>query len=381
MQAMDLTTLAAALMFALGLLATDSVLHSGSVAVEVAAPADVYRQVIDQQTLEGAFTTQLDRIANTISVVNPPEIRSSRDEGIGMTLAEAASVKSLAFALQRQIGYSPDRLRFALFMEGGALRGVVSGFGHARGAFSQEFVPEKDEKLMNFVQRSAIWGGSQLAPYTTALFLLQSHAGDGDLRDVVALAEHAMAMLPPAPISRERAEFQNLLGLVDLFHNDPAASREHFQAGAKAWPEGPVPELNIAFTEIQVDEYAAAAARVRALLARMPPTTHKAVLGTAHMELGAALMGLRDWDAADAALARALEINPDNSSTPDLWAQLKAQRGDAAGAERLRRIAQQNTAAFENFGEMAALYFELSWRNDEPVLRSKFGNPGVVAFH
>ena len=52
---MDLTTWAAAVLVVFSLLATDAVLHSGSVVVEVAAPADIYAKVIDQQSLEEGF--------------------------------------------------------------------------------------------------------------------------------------------------------------------------------------------------------------------------------------------------------------------------------------------------------------------------------------
>ena len=61
-------------------------------------------------------------------MLTPPEIRASDDdEGIGMVVAETVNLKTLAFALQRQIGYGPDHLRFALFTEDGWLHGEVSG--------------------------------------------------------------------------------------------------------------------------------------------------------------------------------------------------------------------------------------------------------------
>jgi len=377
---MDLTTLTAALLVAFGLLATDAILHSGSVAVEVAAPSDVYKKLIDHDSLEKVFSTQLDHIAGAISMVNTPEIRSTSAEGIGMVLAASVNLKPLAFALQRQMGYNPDRLRLALFRQDTALHGVVSGYGHWHGAFTQDFAPDNDEKLVDFIQRCAIWGASQLAPYTTALYLLQRHTTDGDFREVIALAGHALATMPPAPVSEERAELENLLGLVQLFRNDPRAARRYFDAAAAASPNGPVPVLNIAFTEIQMDADQAAAARMRSLIATMPHTP-KPVIATAHMTLAAALMGLRDFDGAEAELAAALEVNPNSASAPELWAELKATRGDAAGAARLDRQALQNASAFENYGELAALYFHLSWRHNESVTRSKFAIPALMSVH
>ena len=377
---MDLTTLTAVLMMAFGLLATDAVLHSGSIAVEVAAPSDIYKRVIDQQSLERVFSAQLDHIAGAISMVNTPEIRPTSAEGIGMVLAGSVNLKPLAFSLQRQMGYNPDRLRFALFRQEGEMRGVVSGYSHTHGAFSQDFAPDRDEKLMDFIQRCAIWGASQVAPYTTALYVLQRHTADNDFREVVALAGHALATMPPSPVSEERFELENLLGLVQLFHNDPRAARRYFEAAAIASPTSPVPVLNIAFTEIQMDADQSAANRIRALLANMPHT-HKVVVATAHMTLAAALMGMNDLDGAEAELAAALRISPTNSSAPELWAELKTLRGDTAGAERLDHLALQNASAFENFGELAALYFRLSWRHNESVIRSKFAYPGLVSVH
>lgn len=297
-----------------------------------------------------------------------------------MTLAASANVRPLAFAMQRQFGYASDRLRLSLLQDKGTLRGVVSGYGHNRGTFSHDLIPEKDEKLVTFIERCATWGASQLARYSTGLYLLQRHAGDGDFRDVEALASSILAGLPPAPVNEERAEFENLLGLVALFRNDPHAAQKHFEIAVAAGPDDPVPTLNLAFTEIQLDANEAAAARVRALLANMP-STFKVVQASAHMTLAAALLGMHDFDGADAELAKATALAPNSSAIPELWAEVKETRGDHEAANRLRQTALFNTTSFENFGEMAVLYFHLSWKNNEPVTRSKFSNPAFVEFH
>ena len=381
---MDITTLAVAVLVAFGLLATDAVLRSGSVTVQVAAPEYVFKRMIDERSLETVFSTRLEHIAATVSVAKAPEIRSSQAQGIGMTLAEAVNVKPLAFALQRQFGIIPDDLRFALFMEGGSLHGVVSGLSRATGAFTQEFDPEKDEKLVDFIERCATWGASQLAPYTTALYMLQHHRGGDDFREVVALSARTLATLPPGPVNEDRSQFENLLGLVQLFRNDPRKARRYFLAAAAASPESPVPVLNIAFTEIQLDENAAAAARMRALLASersllgSVSRTHLSVMAAAHMTLAAALMGLHEFDAAEKELQLALDSNPESLTAMELWAELKQVRGDVTGAERLNSLAGRSTTAAENVGELAALYFHLAWRGNEPVTPSRFSAPGVV---
>src|SRR6266568_583190 len=227
---MELTTLALALMLGLGLLGADSVIHAGSVEVEVVIAPKIESVSVDEHTLAVRFKEQLDEITSTASVVRPPEIRSRVDQGLGMALAEAVHAEKIAFAVQREMGYNPDNVRFSLFVEDGGLHGLVAGRSHLVGNFSQVMTPNKGESLMAFVRRCALWGGSQLAPYSTALYLINQHASDKDFTDVVALIEHARALLPPTPTSFDRALLDNLLGLVALFKGDPKSARKSFDA-------------------------------------------------------------------------------------------------------------------------------------------------------
>jgi len=116
---MDPTTLLAAVLVAIGLLGTDAVLYSGSVQVSVATPPEIKGMSIDKATLEVEFDDKLNAIAQTPSVVHPPDIRSSSEQGVGMALAEAANVQNVAFALQSSLGFRPDRLRLSLFTADG----------------------------------------------------------------------------------------------------------------------------------------------------------------------------------------------------------------------------------------------------------------------
>ena len=116
---MELTTLAFALLFGLGLLAVDSVMHSGSVEVAIAPKIEAIS--VDEQTLVSRFKDLLDEITSTPSVVRPPEIRSRLDQGLGMALFEAVHAQNIAFALQRELGGNPDTIRFGLFVENGTM--------------------------------------------------------------------------------------------------------------------------------------------------------------------------------------------------------------------------------------------------------------------
>src|SRR5712691_8649493 len=251
---MDLTTLSIAVLLALGVLGADTVINSGSVAIEVAIAPKIDAISVDETTLAVEFQDQFDAISSTLSLVRPLEIRSRDEQGIGMALAESLNAQKIAYALQRQFGFKPDTIRFTLFVDNGALRGLIHGHSHLIGNINQVMVPLEGEALIPFVQRCALWSASQLAPYSTALHLLQKHAADGDFTDVVALAENAKAQLPPTPTSLDRSLFDNLFGLVALFRNDPQAARTAFDNAIAAAPTNPVPFLNAAVADMQLVE-------------------------------------------------------------------------------------------------------------------------------
>jgi tetratricopeptide (TPR) repeat protein len=377
---MDLTTLLGAIVLALGLIGADTIRHAGSIVVEVSPIPQISGEVIDHATLETEFDEQLYAIAGVASVIEPPEIRTSQDQGLGMALAQAANAKEFAYALQTAVGYAPDRLRLSLYLEHGELRGLVAGRTHSVGTFRQAIAPYKDEHILAFVRRCAVWSASQIAPYATALYLMQKHSSDKDFTDVLALIDHAKAQLPPTPVSFDRAAFDNLLGIVLLFQNKAAEAQDAFDRAIDEYPANPVSAINAAFADLQLDKNQQADDRMRQFVTEKPPE-NKILLATAYMTWAAAEMGLHHLDEADRLLALAVQTNPINSSAYELWAELKELEGDHPAAERNRHQAALNSATFENYGEIATLYFHLSWKNNEAVTLSRFANPNVVSFH
>jgi Tfp pilus assembly protein PilF len=116
-------------------------------------------------------------------------------------------------------------------------------------------------------------------------------------------------------------------------------------------------------------------------LVRIAPPESKVLLATAYLTWGAARMGQHDLAGADRMLAKAVEINPQSSTAYAFWSEAKKLAGEQAAADRLERQAHEVAATFENYAEVAALYFHLAWRDNEPVTRNKFSNPAVVTFH
>ncbi len=380
---MDFYTLTAVLFAAVSLLSVDAVVNSGSVAVEVTtAPqlAKMDKLSIDQQTLTLEFEDQLNKVAHTESIINPPEIRPETERSVGMALALAARVDGVAYALQTSLGYRPDRLRLALYVEDGELRGLVTGNGHGTGyivgSFRQVLVPEKGESLLAFVRRCALWGAAQLAPYFTSLYLMEAHADDGHFAAAETAIQRGVEQLPNTPINSDRALFDNLLGIIALFKNDPAAAAEAFKHARLSDPANPVPVLNAAFVELQQGDPAKAAELMHRLIADAPPS-NKVLLGTAYLTWAAALAGQDDLPGADRMLTLATQTNPDNDAAFALWAEVKRRQGENTAAEALWLRARAGATTFENYAEVALLYFRLP-EPGKPIMRSQFVNPRQV---
>jgi tetratricopeptide (TPR) repeat protein len=378
---MDFASLVGAVMLAIGLIGADTIVHSGSIVVEVTAAPQMEGESIDQPTLESVFDDELYEITRTPSVLEPPEIRTARDQGLGMALAKAVGASEVAYQLQSMVGRAPDRLRLALFLEKGQLRGEVSATTRNVGTFHQVLDPLKDESTLAFVRRCAIWSASRVAPYMTALYLMQQHAADKNFTDVLALMDKAEAELPNTPVSFDRAAFDNLRGIIFLFQSKPDEAQKAFDQAMDEYPANPVSEINAAFADLELDLNQKAADRMKEFIANRPPQ-NKVMLATAYMTWAAAEMALHNWQAADPLLAKANEINPDSSSAFELRAELNEEElHNPEAAARYHRQAMLNAATFENYGEVAALYFKLSWRDGEPITQSNFSNPKIVTFH
>jgi Tfp pilus assembly protein PilF len=381
---MDLMTLTAVLFAAVSLLGVDAVINSGSVSVEVRTAPQLSKQAnwsVDDATLDQEFENQLDRVALTPSIINPPEIKPDSERSVGMALAEAARVDGVARALQATLGYRPDRLRLAIYVEDGEIQGLITGNGHGTGYMVGNFrailKPEKGESILSFVRRCALWGSSQLAPYFTALYLLRTHADDGNFVSVDEVTNQTMARLPNTPVSADRALFQNLQGIVALFRNDPTTAAAKFDAAMASDPNDPVPVLNAAFTQLQLGYPALADGLMERLVTEHPPT-NKVLLATAYMTWAAAVAEQNDLVQADHLLTLATQINPNSDAAFELWADVKLRQGDQKAADALHRRALEGATTFENYAEVASLYFRIPERGTKTIARSQFTNPALA---
>lgn len=374
---MDLTTLFAAIGLAFGLLTFETIRTSDRVVLEVASLPAVERMSIDQETVEHEFAYQLDRVARVVSVVVPPEIKSKRDVGVGQAIGSALKIDELARAIEADLGYTPDRLRLAMFTENGRLAAVISGRGRKVGPYRLVLHPYEAEPLLDFVRRCSLTGASYLAPYGTTLFLLQEGVRNRDLSAAKRLSDRAKAALPDTPESFERSLLLNVDGLIALFEGDVALAHEKFLASIAASNRNPSAALNAAFTAIQQDHYAEAETRLAALLEKDTPS-NAVLLSSLHTTRAAAWLGMGRTQDADREIRSAVAINPNNSSAWFLWSEIRETLGDLDGARKYRRTAYEKNDTIENYAEVAALYFLVPWRPGSALIESPFRNPDVV---
>ena len=369
---MDLTTLLAGAFILFSALSLDTALHPRDIVLEADRAANLGEVYVTDTMLSAVMKAQTEEIFLTPSVVSKPAIRMSNQKGIGLSVIDALGMSALGNSLQEQTGYRPDRIALHLFNENSTVKVLVTGFEARRwGTFEQEVVQVKDERVVSLVKRATIAAMATIDPYMTALNLMRRHIKDKDFKrseDVIAFAK---ARLGTARINADRSLLENLEGMIALLNLDVDRARERFQSAIESNPVNHVAVLNLALTLLELDKDAEVEVLVSNMMKQYPPTD-PVIQATAYLTLSAAYLGLRQPGPADTAIAKAAELNPTNPTVLAAWAEVKQQMGDKEAAAQLIEKARTAENTHEDYAEVAALYFTLSWEKGEPVLRSPF---------
>lgn len=378
---MDLTALATVFFLAMAALGLDAVWHPKGVILEAAVAGKPDKVTVDDKMVNAILQDEVDRISSTPSVITKPDISLHADGGIAVAVATATNLQALVYALQSQFGRQPDQIKIALFAENDIAKVLVTGVKRdQKGTFEQQVDQQKGETVVALLHRAALVGMARVDPYLTALNLMQRHASDRDFSDVESLVNFAKSQLPPTPVNLDRSLFENLQGVLALFRGNPTDARRWFELALDSSPNNMVAALNLGFAALQLGAFRETSDRMAWVVGQME-TSDRILLSTAYVTWGAARLGLHDINGADQLLAKALEVDPTSSVAWDLWSDVKRVKGDTTAAERLHQKALATSGNFENYAEVAALYFQLAWRDNQPVTRSIFSNPGVVSFH
>ena len=380
---MDFTTLTYVLVLVVGFLGVDAAMHPPDAILQGEAVGTFKDAAVTSSMVSDVLNAEVERISSTPTLMTAPVIRVGRLKGLAMSIAESMKLEEVAYAFQAQLGYQTDDIKITLYGEGGTQRALVIGTGRQHmKSFEQEVIPRQGESTVSLLERATVIGMAHIDPYITALSELQRHADDKDFSVVEAITDNTMGKLPHTPVSFDRSLFENLKGLIFLFRGEVEQASYWFGRAEDSCPDftkaDAVSAVNAAFADVQIGNYKKAIARMNRLLHDKRPTD-AVILSTAYTTLAAAQMGLWEQDAAEQALGEATTIYPNGSSSYDFWGDVKQAQGDFLAAAKMHQKALENSGEFENYAEIATLYFRLAWRDNMSVMRSRYSNPGAGA--
>ncbi len=367
----SLTTLVT-IMMAFGLIATDTYVNSNALDFEATVASKVSGQGYSPAVVESRFIDEIQRLTDVRSLISSPTIRSSGDKSFSMALADLANMGAALRDIQDMVGFVPPRLHANAVVENDVVRLLVVGHANDTGLVEVDIVQEDAETFDVVIQRAAREILIRIDPYTVVLNDFNDMLGQPEkleeLEDIV-LAQ--IARLPKAPVNPDRAHLENLLGIIDLTQNSLPEAEVHFRDAVSFDPEFHVAKLNLAFLLVQLDRYEEAIETVSHVIDPWywPHESDGVLLSTGHVIRGVAQWGLENTDGAQASFAYAARLHPASTETFVYWSNLMEVLGDEEAAKTHLEQARQNTLYFENYPEVALLYFWLTEQDKEPLQR------------
>jgi tetratricopeptide (TPR) repeat protein len=387
-----------ALLAGLGLVAFDSVISSQSVYLEAKTAHVLEEEGYSKEVIDGLFVTQLKKIGGTKSLIKGTSITSSKVKPVSVALAELVNMQEALTAIQTMVGFVPRKVILSAVVEEGEKKVktiqngapgsisefsvgdnfqymlVLTGYSKNSGYFEISIESDKNdlEHLDDLIREGAYQIVLKLNPYIAALYKLETAVAEHKSLDPVkAMVEKLIDTLPDTPINADRAQFENLLGLVALLQNDPELADLYFSKSTESNPDFYVARLNRAFVDVHYDRFQSAINQVDGIVQPWywPATDNKLLLAAAHVIRGVALSGLgRETEAVDE-FRYATSINPNSSEAYFYWSHVANYIESGEAAQKLLLKSRQNSAHFENYPEVAMFYFWLSDANNMPLVR------------
>lgn len=376
---MDFISIATGVAMIFSLLTADAVVSAETVAVQITVPASVAQTGYSEDVAERIFTHEFETMNQTRSLLRPPVLRPARQPTIVGVIAGSLKLDSFTAALQDLLGLERMRIAGAVVVgaPGEGQRLLINSSSAYSGAFSLD-LSERGE-TDRLLRRAALETMERVQPYRAALFHFNqiNRTGGNDYSAVMELAERELSRPKRPEVLEERSFLKNLLGILALLNNDIDEAERLFRLSFRWNPSFAVGRLNLAFVHIQRDRYQDAIDILRPIIAssagRRIPLLGTRVGGplqeAVHSTLGVALWAQGDLDGAEAAFDRATREYPSSAGAYSYWARLLRERGHMLRAAEKAEIARANSLTFENFPEVASLYFWMSPRDNQPLVR------------
>lgn len=375
---MDLISIATGAAMIFGLLTADAVVSAETVTVQITVPASVAQTGFSEDVAERIFTHEFETMNQTRSLLRPPVMRPARQPTIVGVISSSLRLDNFTAALQDLLGL--ERMRIV-----GAVIAGAPGEGqrlliNSSSAYSGPFSLDLSERggTDQLLRRAALETMERVQPYRAALFHFYQIArtGGNDYGAVVQLAERELSRPRRPGVMEERSFLENLLGIVALLNYDLDEAERRFRLSFSWNPSFAIGRLNLAFVHVERDRYQEAIDILTPLIASSPERRFP-LLGTRagplqeamHSTLGVALWAQGDLDGAEAAFGRATREFPSSAGAYSYWARLLQERGDTVRAAEKAETARVNALTFENYPEVANLYFWMSPQDNRPLVR------------
>lgn len=380
----------------LGLVATDAYVNANTLFLDTTVAETVEHEGYDPSVVDGIFVAEVKKITSTPSLVVAPQIQSSKAKPVSAALAEAAGLEAALTAMHSLMGVIPPKLVASVIAEDIPQQTRVSKYDAAGNVAEQSVGEHADLKMVltgyerrsgyfylsvegrtaeedvdDLVRAAAFEAVLKLEPYLALLYDLNQRAEKNlDLAPARTLIDANIRAQADAVTHPHRALLENLRGILSLLERNQVMARRDFMKAIASNPRQPVGYLNLAFLDVQEDRFEDALKRLEPVIGGYLPMTRDPVLrASAYIIKGAAETEMERFKDAEASFRRAVALNPQSSEAYVYWARMLRKSGRAAEVEDKLALARQNALYFENFPEMALLYFWLTEEGQQPLER------------
>ncbi len=374
---LDLTSLIYAIIVGFGIFGLDAAWNAGTVKTDVQISDTLGSAGIKPEFATIVFDRELREVFSTASLVKAPAVRSSHDKTFVSIMAESIGLKNATAAFQDLFGLHPVKIVATLTTESTQPRLEVVGEAGERGSFYLSLEAETGETAVSLIRRGAIGAATRLDPYHTALYLLDPPVGEPDIAQAKRVLDEAIAAQAPTTINTIRGRFRNLRGIVALLEEDKTAAAKLFEQAIADDPDLIAARLNLAFTRVEQDRYADAGMITRHILQTRQKGLPTALVSAANTIGGVVARSQKDYAAAERLFAAAVDAQPEVTDANIYWGRMLTETGRAEEGQKRILRGEANQSAFENYAEVATLYFWLTEKDNEPLRRRPRGNGSV----
>jgi tetratricopeptide (TPR) repeat protein len=361
----------AALFVAMGLVATDALINANSLFLDVDVAPALQKRGYSEKVVHDGMIEEMKTIASRRSLVAAPQIYSSSGKSISVALADIVNLGRIMKDAQALVGYAPPKMHVTIVEDEGDFILEASGVSERIGQIvvTGRLGQGTTDEMIRQAARDLL---RRMEPYIVILDAFDDVIDDGKgLERIEEEIAREIASLPPTPLSQKRANFENLLGIVDLHLNKITDAEVHFRNAIEAAPDFGVAYLNLAFVHVQNDDYQSAIDIVSEWIDPWywPKLKSPVLRAAGHVIRGVGHWGLEHYDEALAEFAYATRLHPQSTETYVYWGRLLHELDREEEANEKFLVARQNLAHFESFPEVALLYFWLTERDQEPLQR------------